>query len=535
MFGFMPAGALPIPAACATDELVELMAAHARAESAHAQRKLAVVAELSRRREADDAAVGAWTSQLGEFVPAEVGVGLTVSKGVASAFVSTGQILDDRLPAIRAAFARGELDYARVRVIVERTAHVEDTSIAEVERRILDAALKPGRELVRGRLANAIDRIITALDPDGARERRKRAEADRDVQVRPDADGMCSLWGALTGVGGRALEERLREMAIGVCGSDPRTVSQRRADALTALALGIDHLACTCVDPGCPCIPEPPAKPRALIQVMIDAATLAGGADLPGVLGGLGIVDPELVRELAADASWQQLLTDTQGAVTGVGPTIAGGAVPACRSRPWRYSPSATLARLVRARDGQCRFPGCEVQARHCDLDHVQPFNHADPPAGGPTTAENLQSLCRWHHRLKTIGNRPVEALPGATMRWRSPTGTVHDTTPTGGMFRSHHDPDDPEAASVGDPPDAHGGRMVWEPSHPDPTGFDEPTSADIPDPWDNVDWRAIDDPMTTEEYERILADTRQRTEPPDPEAEPETHVVYACNCPPPF
>jgi len=343
---------------------------------------LAVVAELSRRREADDAAVGAWTSQLGEFVPAEVGVGLTVSKGVASAFVSTGQILDDRLPAIRAAFARGELDYARVRVIVERTAHVEDTSIAEVERRILDTALKPGRELVRGRLANAIDRIITALDPDGARERRKRAEADRDVQVRPDADGMCSLWGALTGVGGRALEERLREMAIGVCGSDPRTVSQRRADALTALALGIDHLACTCVDPGCPCIPEPPAKPRALIQVMIDAATLAGGADLPGVLGGLGIVDPELVRELAADASWQQLLTDTQGAVTGVGPTIAGGAVPACRSRPWRYSPSATLARLVRARDGQMPLPGMRgpsASLRPGPCPAVQPCR----PAGG--------------------------------------------------------------------------------------------------------------------------------------------------------
>jgi len=132
-----------------------------------------------------------------------------------------------------------------------------------------------------------------------------------------------------------------------------------------------------------------------LIQVMIDAATLAGSADLPGVLAGFGVVDPELVRQLAADASWQQLLTDTRGAVTAVGPTTTGGAVPVGNSRPWRYSPSATLSRLVRAREGECRFPGCGVQARHCDLDHVQPFNHADPTAGGPTTAENLQSLCR--------------------------------------------------------------------------------------------------------------------------------------------
>ncbi len=240
---------LPVPGECATAELVELMAAHSRAESAHAQRKLAVAAELFRRREAEDAAAGAWTSQLGEFVPAEVGVGLTISKGVASTFVSVGQVLDGRLPATKAAFARGELDYSRVRVIVKRTAHIAQALIAEVERRILAAALKPGRELVRGRLANAIDRIIIALDPDGARERRTRAEADRGVQIRPDGDGMCSLWGALTGVSGRVVDERLRQMANGVCGSDPRSMAQRRADGLTALALGVDRLACTCTDP----------------------------------------------------------------------------------------------------------------------------------------------------------------------------------------------------------------------------------------------------------------------------------------------
>ncbi len=109
---------------CAAEELVELMAAHGRAESAHAQRKLAMAAELYRRRKAENATNGAWTSQQGEFVPAEIGAGLRVSRAVAAGLLHVGLSLDDRLPATKQAFARGELDYGRVRTIAERTADV---------------------------------------------------------------------------------------------------------------------------------------------------------------------------------------------------------------------------------------------------------------------------------------------------------------------------------------------------------------------------------------------------------------------------
>ncbi len=256
------------------------------------QQKLAAVAELDRRRRAGEERAGYACSETGEFVVAEVGVALTLSKGMASCFVDVGSSLDERLPATKRAFARGELDFTRVRVIVERTAHLSEALIGVVEHQILEKALAPGRELIRGRLGAAIDRIILTVDPEGVTQRRQRAEKDRDVQVRPDADGMCSLWGAMPGVDGRVLDDRLREMAMGVCGSDPRTLGQRRSDALTALALGADHLTCSCADPSCPCRPERAASPRVLIQVMVDAATLAGAADLPGVLAGFGVVDP---------------------------------------------------------------------------------------------------------------------------------------------------------------------------------------------------------------------------------------------------
>ena len=56
--------------------------------------------------------------------------------------------------------------------------------------------------------------------------------------------------------------------------------------------------------------------------------------------------------------------------------------------------PSAVVA-LVKQRDGHCRFLGCHVNARFCDLDHVRPW------PTGPTDAGNLICLCRRHHRIK--------------------------------------------------------------------------------------------------------------------------------------
>ena len=51
------------------------------------------------------------------------------------------------------------------------------------------------------------------------------------------------------------------------------------------------------------------------------------------------------------------------------------------------YRPSAELRRLVSLRDGHCRFPGCSVTIRQCDLDHVRPW------PTGLTTQGNLMAF----------------------------------------------------------------------------------------------------------------------------------------------
>ncbi len=88
------------------------------------------------------------------------------------------------------------------------------------------------------------------------------------------------------------------------------------------------------------------------------------------------------------------------------------------------YRPSAQLTALVKARDGRCRFPGCCVAARFCDLDHVRPW------PTGPTTATNLLTLCRRHHRIKQRPGWRLHLAPDGTATWTDPTGRDRTTAP---------------------------------------------------------------------------------------------------------
>ena len=76
------------------------------------------------------------------------------------------------------------------------------------------------------------------------------------------------------------------------------------------------------------------------------------------------------------------------------GPPDRAGAAAGHRPVPAHLA----MTEQVRALDGHCRGPGCQVLARRCDLDHHVPYPH------GPTTVANLGPLHRRHHNLKTAG-----------------------------------------------------------------------------------------------------------------------------------
>jgi hypothetical protein len=101
------------------------------------------------------------------------------------------------------------------------------------------------------------------------------------------------------------------------------------------------------------------------------------------------------------------------------------------------------MRELVILRDRHCVFPGCNVDARGCDLDHLEPYvrlDHGGPP--GQTHPQNLACLCRRHHRAKTFAGWRYRRLPPATAddaadqpaptyEWTSPHLRTYRVTPS--------------------------------------------------------------------------------------------------------
>ena len=338
---------------------------------------------------------------------AEIAVALHCSQRTAGNLVGIGIALAGRLPATDRAFTAGDIDLARVRVIGERTQHVSDERLAVIEAAAVDRA----RTSNPATLGPKIDRIILAREPDAVFQRRRAATVEREVVITSIADGMVEIWGRLPGQDGVLLDSRLDQVARTVCPADPRSHAARRADALTCL---VTDTAMTC---GCGCQGSTPLPAHRRPQVIVSAATLLGVTQDPAELVGYGPIDPDLAGELAADADWVRALTDAgSGALTEL--------------RPHTYTPGAAVARLVRLRDRTCRFPGCTIPARRCDLDHREPLDHRNPASGGTTTPDNLFALCRYHHRAKTLGVWTYTHAGGAVVEWTSPTGSTHTTWP---------------------------------------------------------------------------------------------------------
>ncbi|MFW5463801.1 DUF222 domain-containing protein [Knoellia sp. CPCC 206453] len=110
------------------------------------------------------------------------------------------------------------------------------------------------------------------------------------------------------------------------------------------------------------------------------------------------------------------------------------------------------MARLIRLRDGSCRFAGCTVPAHQCDLDHVRPW------PTGPTSPINLMCLCRRHHRIKQRDGWTVKLHPDGTVTWTDPTGLQRTTWPVDHLhlITAGHTHRDPSTAGriAGDPTD---------------------------------------------------------------------------------
>ncbi|MFQ6173279.1 HNH endonuclease signature motif containing protein, partial [Oryzobacter sp. R7] len=204
---------------------------------------------------------------------------------------------------------------------------------------------------------------------------------------------------------------------------------------------------------------EPALVPRAWVEQLLTATTGTGGRTARRAWGRTGPPAPPGPPGRPGRPPDREVGAGFEVSVSTVPCHPETGALQPDPAIPdvLGYRPPPWLAALVKARDGRCRFPGCSVAARSCDLDHVRPW-----PAG-PTAADNLAALCRRHHRIKQRPGWTARMMPGAVLEWTDPTGRVTPTHPQDALHGAvlpapdpANDPDGPtntpgEPADLGD------------------------------------------------------------------------------------
>jgi hypothetical protein len=426
-------GSLPEPGQLAglpDAALIDALSGWAAASAAAEARRLAAVAELVARRMRDPEHAD-WMADDWDAVAAEIGAALNVSPGRAGGDMELALTLRDRLPQVAAAFAAGMVSARSVATISRRSELVCDREALAVLDAALAERISTYGSLSQRKLEAAVDVWITAVDPDAVRRTRTGARGREVIVGDPDdRDGITGVFARLMATDAKLLDLRLSAMAKAVCENDPRTVAQRRADALGALAAGSAHLACACGGPACPATASDGRSSAVVVHVYAEADTVAEaqpdpyrhGEDRPG-----GAADPTAMpatRRAAVIAGGSIVPAPLLAELINGGAKVRHLVRPAADPHP-RYRPTRAQDEWVRARDLTCRAPGCDRAATHTDIDHTVPW-----PAG-VTHPSNTKLYCRLHHLIKTFWTGFSDRQhPDGMLEWTTPTGHTYVTRP---------------------------------------------------------------------------------------------------------
>lgn len=383
------ASLLDAASACSDDTaVVERITQLEVLKNAAAAAQADLAARLHEMRDRDDAERGVPAVRRCRGVAAEVALARRESLHRGQQRLALARTLHE-MPRTQQAFRDGLITEWRATVLLRETA-----CLSLEDRQTVDAALATDaghlQQLGDGEVEAEARKLAYRLDAASYVERRRRAEGDRRVTIRPAPDVMSHVSALLPVKDGVAVYAALRAAAdAAIAAGDERGRGQLMADTLVARVTGHDATAV-----------------QVVIDVVVPDAVLTGQSDEAAHVEGYGPVPADLARELAEHATWLRRLYAEP----------ATGALVAMDSTQ-RLFPDA-LKRFLRLRDRTCRMPWCDAPVRHAD--HVE-----DAAAGGPTSADNGQGLCQGHNHAKQAHGWRARPRPG-------PRHSVETTTPTG-------------------------------------------------------------------------------------------------------
>ncbi|HEV2537078.1 MAG TPA: HNH endonuclease, partial [Streptosporangiaceae bacterium] len=367
------------------------------------------------------------------------------SSGTAREHVRVARALRD-LPMIRGEFAAARLSYAKVRALTRIATPATEAGLAEL------AGPMTGNQLERFARAH---RQCSRADDAAARVRRR-------LTWRFEDDGSLSGSFRLPPLAGAVLLKALRAAASdqdqpqegnggqpGVSAETPppgeRVVetSSDLADALVVVAESflagkvadaddaevyqvVLHVGADAATP-----PAAPglsgSSPRQAGEAGVSAETpppAPAGPPAPAAAPGPGDpADPARchVEDGAAISATTAQMIGCTAALSWMTHAVGGAVLDLGRRR---RRASKAIRKAARERDhGRCRYPGCE--SRRVDLHHIRHW-----ASGGPTSLDNLISLCKQHHMAVHDRGCLIAVRPGGTFTFYAPGGAEIPASP---------------------------------------------------------------------------------------------------------
>ena len=408
------------------DELIGVVRRLAALESWASAAKLAAVRELIRQDDVPSLARprhGDLPDQWSDSLSHELALALAVSVQSAEQTTLTAWELGARLPGIAALHADGTLAYSKAKLIVETFQWLNDADAARAEAMIIPQ-LTGTTGKTWGQIMNLAARIADEVDP-GLAERRRKAAVKHGSRVRVfrEQSGAAGLSGrdlptdeamaAYANLDARAAEYKDSGAFPGA------RMDQLRAAAYldlingrpTEARIALGHLGTDTADPDADPAPgtgtgpdddpsggtEPPkgdaqggqpvVRP-VLADLVVPLATLLGLADRPGEAHGLGVLDPDLCRDLARLAA---------------------------------ASPHSQVCLTVTDPDGIAIGHGCGRVGKLPRMTPAQPLAGAPPP---PVTLPARVNLTVTADRLSAMLQNATRSAAGWAFTWLDARGS---------------------------------------------------------------------------------------------------------------